>query len=96
MANTFEKSVQTSIYLIQPPGCIGSNSLAIRKQQIPIRGAPAACSYDTTFDDVSGAGSEAITLSKYLIWVASYQPASANNASLMDVWIDYFHRCVAT
>jgi hypothetical protein len=82
------------INLTTSTGCRGQNSVITSNQQIPIQKRPAACSYDTTFDSVSGVGSQTITLSDYLVWARSYQPASATNASLLNVWIDFFHRFV--
>ncbi len=63
-------------------------------RQIPIRGS--AKGYDSIFDDVSGVGSQTISLPDYLVWATGYQPASANNATLLDAWIHYFDRYVDT
>jgi hypothetical protein len=55
-----------------------------------------ACSYDTTFDIVDSDNSGAITLAEYLVWVYDYDLKALGNATVLDVWINYFHRYVIT
>lgn len=50
------------------------------------------CRYDTTFDSVSGEGSEEIGLEDYIVWVSHTQPAAAKNLTLLSRWITHFHR----
>jgi len=75
-------------------GCRGHRAITAREPQQALLSnkAPDACGYDTTFDEVSGVGSETISLSDYLVWATTYLPATVNNASLIDAWIGYFHR----
>lgn len=65
-----------------------------RFTQVPVWSAPSEHTYDSTFDSVSGEGSQEIELSDYLVWAASYQPASTGNATLLAQWMGYFHLLV--
>lgn len=49
------------------------------------------CRYDTTFDSVSGEGSEEIALEDYIVWVLHTQPAAAKNSTLLARWVEHFH-----
>jgi hypothetical protein len=62
-----------------------------RLSQVPAWTVSSRTTYDSTFDAVSGEGSQSIDLSDYLVWAASYQPASSGNATLLSEWMGYFH-----